>query len=75
MSIKVSASVFVPKPGTAMKEEAFPSEQLIDMERKLLLINSAGISFAFEPYWEAQKEFVMSRLSPEDLPTFVSILK
>jgi len=46
MSIKVSASVFVPKPGTAMKEEAFPSEQLIDMERKLLLINSAGISFA-----------------------------
>jgi len=62
------------KPGTAMKDEAFPSEQLIDMERKMLLSNSAGISFAFEPYWEAQKEFVMSRLSPEDLPTFVSIL-
>jgi len=40
----------------------------------MLLSNSAGISFAFEPYWEAQKEFVMSRLSPEDLPTFVSIL-
>jgi len=37
MSIKVSASVFVPKPGTAMKDEAFPSEQLIDMERKMLL--------------------------------------
>jgi len=74
MSIKVSASVFVPKPGTAMKDEAFPSEQLVDMERKMLLSNSAGISFAFEPYWEAQKEFVMSRLSPEDLPTFVSIL-
>jgi len=34
MSIKVSASVFVPKPGTAMKDEAFPSEQLVDMKER-----------------------------------------
>ncbi len=74
MSIKVSGSVFVPKPGTPMEDEPFPPEQLIDMERKALLSNSPEVSFAFEPYWDAQKEFVLSRLRAEDLPRFVSIL-
>jgi radical SAM superfamily enzyme YgiQ (UPF0313 family) len=75
MAVKVSASVFVPKPGTAMENDPFPSEKDIDAERKFLRTNCPDIEFSFEPYFEAQKEFVMSRLKVEDLSEFVFLLQ
>ncbi|NPV88599.1 radical SAM protein [Coprothermobacteraceae bacterium] len=74
LDVKVSASVFVPKRGTPLFDAPFPEQDAIEAERNLLRKELTGVTFTFEPYYEAQKEFVMSRLIPEQLSAFVDLL-
>lgn len=75
MKIRVSMSVFVPKPGTPMEDALFPAQKDVEEERKFLVSNCPHVEFTFEPYYEARKEFVLGRLLPEDLSLFSSLLK